>query len=168
MNKLLIAALIATAAFIWSCSPTYHNVKLANDFKTEGFLDPDTFQVVVRGVPDPAGRGLVEKRASARKNAAALFNETALRKLGNYYFMRLVESKKIRSKDEIINAPEAEAELRTKLMPYIASGGIAFEYYNEDYSAVIVYRMYKKNLADTIESINIHLLRAEGEGNRPK
>jgi hypothetical protein len=168
MKRSTIILFPLLAWLLIACSVTEHrDSRLERDIKTEGFLDADHFQVIVRGVPDPGARGLVERRESARKNAAALLPGTALARLVNYYIAHRIESGEIGSRDEAINLSEAEAELGKKLGPYVARGHIAFEYYNEDHSAVLVFRVQGRNLAGKIEGLGVKLLRA-GENKPPQ
>lgn len=162
MKKLGIAFLFAPIACIVSCTVmVYDTSRLLNDFQTEGFLDRDHFQVTVKGFPDMKTRGLVEKRDSALNDAEAKIEETVLKKLADYYFLYAMKKYHIKSQKEILNFDDAQIELQNKLRAFLPYTHRAFEYFNEDYSAVIVLRIYKKNLLENLESINIKIVRIE-------
>ena len=133
----------------------YDTLKLSTDFKTEGFLDPDHFQIVVKAYPDKGKRGLINKRESALENAEEQLNNTVIEKLSEYYLTFHFNKMGIRDKTSIITQTEKMAELKKVMSRYLNHGYRAFEYYNEDNSAVLVHRIFKNGLRTEIESIQI-------------
>ena len=61
----------------------------------------------------------------------------------------------IRDKSYILTQAEKIAKLNQVMTQYLDYGYTAFEYYNEDNSAVLVHRIIKKGLRNEIESIKI-------------
>lgn len=135
-----------------ACTIKYYDTeKLINDYKTEGFLDQDHYQVIVRGTPDAEARGLVFRRRSALNDAKNKIEKTVTDSLVNYNLNYHLKDSGIK-KEDIINLPEAKNGITDELKEYLRYGYNAFEYYNEDNSCVIVYRIYKEDLVDSIES----------------
>ncbi len=138
-----------------SCTIRYYDTnKLANDFTSEGFLDSDHYQVTIKGMPDNSSRGLVEQRESALKNAKSIMEDIIIHNLANYSLEYHVQKLKIKDVNDIQNLTEIKKELPDKMRKFLDFGHIAFEYYNPDNSAVIVYRLFKEDLKEKIEAVN--------------
>ncbi len=149
--------ILLMSALMNACMGPAINQRLAADFKTDGFLTADHFQIVINGMPDGKSRGLVERRESAMKNAEARLRDTAIERLASYYINSRLARLRLKSISEITNLGEAKAELAGKLVPYLKYGRRAFEYYNSDHSAVIVYRISRRNLMGDIDSLGVRL-----------
>ena len=127
-----------------SCTVRVYDVNtLLNDCHTEGFLDFDHFQVVITGFPDKRAKGLVARRESALFYAKSKMNELIIERLINFWLEKKQEEYKVDT-GSISNLPEVKIELRSKMHKYLEYGYEAFEFYNEDDSAVIVYRVFKE------------------------
>jgi hypothetical protein len=152
-----------------NCTIKYYDTnKLLNDYTTEGFLDRDHYQVITTGKPDKDAKGLAVSRESALKNAKALMNDKITASLVNYslnYNLKLLNLKNV---NDIKNLEDAKKELSGKFQEFFQYGETAFEYYNFDYSAVLVYRLFKDGLADNIESIKPYLIITEDKAQRTK
>jgi hypothetical protein len=151
IKKILI---IAIAFFAYTgCTIKYYDTnKLHNDFTTEGFLDRDHYQVIIRGVPEKGLKGLVAERESALKNAKNAMNEKISGSLLTYLYNYNYNKLKIKAGD-VLNSDEVKKNLTDGIQQFFASGYTAFEYYNADNSAVLVYRIFKEELIEKIESI---------------
>ena len=148
----LIITLIISASL--NCTIKYYDTnKLLNDYTTEGFLDRDHYQVIIKGTSDKDAEGLVAARESALKNAKAVMNDKIIESLVNYDLNYHLKKSEIKNVTDIKNMTEAKKELSVKLGEFLQYGETVFEYYNHDYSAVIVYRLFKDGLADKIESV---------------
>jgi hypothetical protein len=151
---LFLAAVIFSASI--NCTIKYYDTnKLLNDYATEGFLDRDHYQVIITGKPDKDAKGLVASRESALKNAKAVMNEKIIANLVNY---NLNYHLKIKNINDINNLSQAKKELSEKFQEFFQYGNMAFEYYNFDNSAVLVYRIFKEDLIDKIEAIKPSLI----------
>lgn len=140
-------------ALLSACTIKYYDTeRLINDYKTEGFLDQDHYQVIVRGIPDPEVRGLVFRRRSALNDAKSRLEKTVTDSLVNYSLNFHIKESGIKEED-IINLPDVKTGLADGLKEYLSCGYNAFEYYNEDNSCILVYRIFKEDLADSIESV---------------
>ena len=149
---LFLAAVILSATI--SCTIKYYDTnKLLNDYTTEGFLDRDHYQVIITGKPDKDAKGLVASRESALKNAKATMNDKIITDLVNYNLNYHLKILKIKNINDINNLSEAKKELSEKFQEFFQYGYMAFEYYNFDNSAVLVYRIFKEDLVDKIEAI---------------
>lgn len=136
----------------------YDTNRLLSDYRTEGFLDPDHYQVIVEGLPDPKARGLVEKRESALKDAKARMDEVVLERLANYCLTHQARQSNIRDMADVVNLAEAKKGMKEELNKFLRYGTIAFEYYNEDHTAVLVYRITRDNLIGDLESVKTAFL----------
>jgi len=141
-----------------SCTiKVYDTNKLFNDYTTEGFLDKDHYQSIIKGSPDRKKRGLVKRRESALNDAKSKMNDKIIKSLANYslnYQLKKMGVKlDVKGKTNILNLAEVEKTINEMLTPLLQYGHITFEYYNENNSAVIVYRIFKDDLVDEIESI---------------
>ncbi len=123
-----------------------------DDFRTEGFLDPDHFQVIVKGVPAPGTRGLVARRESALKDAESKIPQAVADAIGAYRLDHLMGRLDPADRPRVTNLEQARAEIWKDAAGYVKYGRRAFEYYNEDHSAVIVFRVYRSDLRARLES----------------
>ncbi len=145
-----------------SCTIKYYDTnKLINDYTTEGFLDRDHYQVIITGKPDKDAMGLAASRASALKNAKAVMNDKIIASLVNYSLNYHLRSLNIKNINDIKNLDDAKKELSGKFPEFLQYGETAYEYYNHDFSAVLVYRLFKDGLAEKIESIKPSLVLKE-------
>jgi hypothetical protein len=165
-NFFTIILFLITATFSASLNCTikyYDTQKLINDYTTEGFLDRDHYQVIITGKPDKDAKGLAVSRESALKNAKAAMNDKITASLVNYCLNYHLNKLNIKNVNDIKNLADAKKELSEKLQELFQYGEIAFEYYNFDYSAVLVYRLFKDGLADRIETIKPTLMLKENK-----
>lgn len=163
VHSLMSLLLVISAAC--SCgTAAVSNSRLLADFKTEGFLDPDHYQVVVTGTPASGSGGLVEMREGAREDALKKLDSAVLASLSDYCIENRIKAMGLTSRDQVLNLVAARAELQAGLARFLKYGRTAFEYYNEDHSAVIVFRIEKKGLLNAIESIPVNLVAAGSKG----
>jgi hypothetical protein len=160
----LMSMLLAISAACSCGTAPANSGRLSADFKTEGFLDPDHYQVVVTGTPASGLGGLVETRESAREDALKKLDSAVLASLSDYCIDNRIKALGLTGRDQVLNLPAARAELQAGLTRFLKYGRTAFEYYNEDHSAVIVFRIGKKGLLNAIESIQVNLVAAGGKG----
>ena len=155
MARACACALILVSALLSACAGSAINPRLINDYKTEGFLDANTFQIPVIGAPDKSGRGLVERRESAMKDAEARLRNAVIQSLVNYCLQSNAVRLRLKSTDEITRLDEARAELARKLAPFFKHGRRAFTYYESDHTAIIVYRISRRNLKGELDGLRI-------------
>jgi hypothetical protein len=145
-----------------SCTIKYYDAnKLLNDYTTEGFLDRDHYQVIITGKPDKEAKGLVASRESALKSAKSDMNNKIITSLVNYSLNYHSKKLNIKNMNDIKNLTDAKKDLSEKLQEFFQFGYTAFEYYNHDNSAVLVYRIFKEDLVDKVESIKPSLILTE-------
>ncbi|MBN2403070.1 MAG: hypothetical protein JXN64_11810 [Spirochaetes bacterium] len=141
------------------CTIKYYDTnKLLNDYTTEGFLDRDHYQVITTGKPDKGSKGLVASRESALKNAKAIMNDKIIESLVNYNLNYHINKLKIKNVNDIKNLTEVKIQLSEKFQDFFQYGNTAFEYYNFDNSAVLVYRLFQDDLIEKVESIKPSLM----------
>ena len=148
----IILSIIVLASF--SCTIRYYDTnKLLNDYKTEGFLDRDHYQVIITGIPNKEAKGLVARRESALNEAKIMMNNKVINSLVNYSINYHSKKENIKNINEIHNLAEVKKILALEFQSFLSLGYTAFEYYNPDNSVVLVYRLFKDDLIDKIESI---------------
>lgn len=134
----------------------YDSNKLLNDYKSEGFLDYDHYQVVIKGTPDKKKQGILERRENALKTALKNKNKVIINSLTNFYLNHHFKEFKKKEYNDTLNHIKEKTKLKVELEKFIKYGYIAFKYYNADNSAVIAYRIFKNNLYNDIISIKIN------------
>lgn len=157
MNILSRTVIIIIITCLWntlSCSLIGSgNIKHKSNFTTNGFLDANHFQAIVTGYPDNKDMGLVNKRESSIKKAKQKINKTVINQLSQYCIKYNARKNGITNTATIPDLMMKTIEIKQKLHPFLRYGQVAFKYYNEDHSAVIVYRIVKEELKNDIESI---------------
>ena len=151
----LIIILIMLSLTISCTIRVYDTEMLKSDFKTEGFLDIDHFQVIITCHPDKDRKGLVNRRESAMENAKKKCNHKVVWKLSQYCLNHNIKKKGITNRENISNLNKIMIKLNRETAKYLNYGNIAFEYYKENHSAILVYRFFKSGLKSDIESINV-------------
>ena len=157
MRSLRIFSIAVITVFFFislNCTIKYYDTnKLINDYTTDGFLDTDHYQVIVKGKPDADAKGLVAARESSLNDAKTRIEDTVLNNLVEYNYQYYLDKLNIKDEKKIQNVQYVKQDLRKQMLQFYSFGYIAFEYYNPDNSAVIVYRIFKDNLLKKIESI---------------
>ena len=126
------------------------------NFDTEGFINEDTFQVIIRESPDQNLQGLVLRRENALIKAKTSIKNTVMNTLINYCIDNFIKTSnlKINTRDELVNLHDIQKNLHEKLEKYYRRGYTSYEIFNEDQSVTICYRMTKSDLKKELESIN--------------
>lgn len=130
----------------YSCG---RNIIEHSDIKSDGFITKDCFQTIIKSKPDKNLIGLVQNRESALKNVKKIMDDTVNTKLMEYY------SSYLKIKNSNIDINKYQPRVMEELKKFKKWGYLAHQYYEEDMSAVMVFRIYKKKLKEKIESINI-------------
>ncbi|GAF92953.1 unnamed protein product, partial [marine sediment metagenome] len=121
------------------------------------FLNSNCFQVIIEQSPDKNRRGLVNKRENASLKVKSNINEIILNRLFKYCINHNIKKNKIIDANENLNFPEVKKSISDKFKSYLSYGSIAEKYYKEDNSIVVIYRIFKNDLKNEIESIEINL-----------
>jgi hypothetical protein len=120
------------------------------DYITEGFLNDDYYQFIVKKSPEKYAKGILEKRESAyleAKNSAA---KTALESLTRYCYS-LYLSKHPGPKNAGIKAKTGK--FKQKLLSFTDRSYLYQEYYTSIAEAVLVFRIHKNGLKSDIDSL---------------
>lgn len=148
-------AILLTAASLlgWGCSSSSDRHG-ENNFTAEGFINSGCFQAIVKSEPADISIGLVNQRESAFFVARKKIAETAMESLVLYCVNSSLKRQGIQN-DKIKNMGAAESYARTELSRYRDAGSIAAEYYLEDNSVVLVYRIREAGMKNRLDSIFI-------------
>ena len=150
-RRLAITALILLSMIIPVSCRTYNlHSSTPPDFTTGGFLSADTFQVIIKESPDGRLQGLVERRESSFMKAKESIPTAVSQKLADYYFSYQDAAKNDKITEEI---KKNRTSLNNLMKKFIAQGIIADEFYDDDETVNLVYRVHKKGLKSEIESI---------------
>ena len=110
--KKLIALLLVTGMVIGAnCAKKKIMRKKAPDYKTEGWIDNDTFQVMAKGVPIESARGFMRRRKLARQNATMMAQR---------------RTQKLMAQD--LGGDDAEKKINEKIFPIIEKGKLVEEF----------------------------------------
>lgn len=141
MKLFYFAFLLAAAVFLSGCSSINLAEPYASDFSTSGPLGDDCFQVVIKVEPEKDAVTMHERRESAFIKAKKNIYSEAERQIVSYYL----------SQNGGVAADElANSGIRKKAASYADSGKLEHEFYLNDDSVVLIYRIYKKGIKDDI------------------
>ncbi|MCU0847913.1 MAG: hypothetical protein MUD12_08500 [Spirochaetes bacterium] len=127
------------------------------DYKSEGFLNDNVFQMILQIKPDDSAKGLVQKRENAQEKAKKRLLGYSVDYMILYIINR--DSKKARINDPktIPNYRELKKLFRKTLKTYVKNGYIAQEYFREDKSLIVSYRIYGGDLKADLESLTMNM-----------
>ncbi len=139
-----IITIIALSLFFSSCSSTIRQPTNETVGK-EGFLDANSFQVLIKSEPEAKARGLVEKRESAfKKGNKTLISKTVIRMI-ELCSQQNPEINKI----DVNN----RKKIKTEFNAIATRGNTVAVYYLEDNSALFIYRIDVKGLRKEIDRV---------------
>ncbi|HON77844.1 MAG TPA: hypothetical protein PK544_05095 [Spirochaetota bacterium] len=156
MNRFVSFFIIITTSAVLSCfTTTKVPDSIRFNYKTEGFLDKNNFQILAKGTPDSGLKSLVEKRESALRNAEKLVQSRYMQLLNEYYLKKKLPDYSPVTFPLLKYSSAIQKDLTRELSEYPGYGKQICTYYNEDASAVIVHRISRRNLQDDILGIHI-------------
>ena len=129
------------------CSCASTKISSSKNYHGNGFISDDCFQIVIHEKPSDNSLGLVEQRESAYFEAKRKLYNIA----GNILIDYCINNKK---KKEKINL--SRKEILNKIEVYSRSGYIASEYYKEDNSVCLVYRITKPGIKLFLKGLNVY------------
>jgi hypothetical protein len=152
MKKHIIQTIIFLLLFISGC--LNKNIKIS-DFKTDGFLNNNIFQIILNIKPDDSKKGLIEKRESAYFKAKKNLHFIITDKIAEYSinFNKNKFSIKIDSK----NLEKYKKKIYINFKDIYKKGYIVEEFYDDRQNLTFVYRIQEKNLKNRIEAFTYKL-----------
>lgn len=120
------------------------------DYKTEGFLNGNYYQYIIKRSPVGIASGLVEKRESAYLDAKSYADKIPLQKLTHYCYSLYLSKHPVLKNDA---SKHYTGKLKQKLMLYIKKRYLYQEYYTRKSEAVLVFRIYKQGLKNEVDSM---------------
>jgi hypothetical protein len=136
-----------------SCGYRIKNYGSINEFLHDGFIDTNIYQTMIISQPEKDVIGHVNQRDSAYLNAKKSIPDTVAANLAKY----CIDKKTAASPANFKISVDTESNLKIKLHKYVNYGKITYEYYNENNSIVLGYRIEKKGLKYEIDSISFAL-----------
>ena len=149
VGALAITALLAGAACATLAPP---DINQAKDFTTTGFLDESTLQVIITAEADKSARGLVARRDSARNNAEKRFDELVTGGIADLRISLCMKDVKT-SSTTAQQAPALKKSIMDASRQFLQQGKRVAEYYRDDESMVIVYRISRSGIKGDFNSI---------------
>jgi len=151
LAALFALPLLACASF-YSAPRPYDD-----DFTTVGFLDNNVLQVIVRAQPDAGAKGLVARRDSAKGRADSNFADLAAESIADFR-SGLCKSSSPASRQFLVKSAAELLEYGTRVR----------EYFGEDESVVIIYRLSRNNIRGLVEGLACEPDAGTGSGNDQK
>jgi hypothetical protein len=136
-----------------SCGYKVIKFESVDEIQYDGFINTNLYQTIITAQPDKDTTGHVDQRDSAYLNAKKVLADTVASNLVKY----CIKKKNPNSVENFKISEESVSKLKAKLYKYVNYGKIAFEYYNENNSIVLGYRIEKNGLKYEIESLSFVL-----------
>lgn len=148
-----VAVLLASAITLASCaSAVPPDLNQAKDFTSTGFIDDGTLQVIVVAEADKSVRGLVARRDSARKNAERNFAELAAGGIADFRLGQCPKNTHAPQSRGQQSIDQKRALMESSRL-FVENGKRVAEYYREDESLVIVFRIAKSGIRSDIDAL---------------
>ncbi len=141
MKKGVLTLISAAAIAITGCSTTKLPAQYESDFSTSGVLGNDCFQVIIKMEPEKNSKTMHDRRISAYIKAKENIINEAEKQIISYY-TSLVKA----VKDENIGSDK----IKKRAADYARKGKLEQEFYLDDDSVILIYRIYKKDIKNEI------------------
>ena len=151
--KLKISSICFLSFLYLSCGYQIKNFETVAEFQHEGFINSNIYQTLIVSQPEKDIVGHVNQRDSAYMNAKKNLSDIVAGNLAKYCINK--KSTSLPGNTKI--SEESEAKLKEKLHKYVNYGKIIFEYYNENNSVVLGYRIKKNGLKFEIDSLSFDI-----------
>jgi hypothetical protein len=127
------------------------------DFTTKGFLNDNCYQSIVEFFPDADAKGLVKQRESsmAKVKGNAVVEHMILQDLIQYCIKNNINRSFADKKFIDRNIVFIKNQLAGELESYVSDGDIVYKYYSAGNSVLVLHRIERRKLKDSINSINI-------------
>jgi len=144
-SYVFLAVVFAIIISISGCKSYELPEPYKSDFTTSGPLGEDCFQAVIKMEPDKGTETMYSRRESAFIKAKKNILTETEQQIFNYYAA-------FRSNQDVEISPENRKLLSEKFLKIAETGKIDHEFYLNDDSIVLIYRIYKKGIKSGIIS----------------
>jgi hypothetical protein len=124
------------------------------DISTTGFIDDNTFQVIITSPPDENTTGLVPERESSIIRARNKMESDVIIHIKSYIVNYCNET----NRKDIASVIGENTDIEKNLREYLAVGGIFTEYFDKNNNAVIAYRIKKNGLKNEFNRIPLQII----------
>ncbi|MBN1534637.1 MAG: hypothetical protein JXA20_18330 [Spirochaetes bacterium] len=161
MNVRAIKALVPASALlsiaVLSSCMMRNSVDRYSDFTTNGFLSDECYQSVLEFHPDADSQGLVGQRESARKRVpnSSQIGSIVLDRLTDYRYDVAFKSASPEAIRAVADMQAQKLSLRDRVRSFLSYGRIAFTYYREDNSVVVIYRVERNALRERLNALEV-------------
>lgn len=121
----------------------------------EGFITDNLFQIKVSYPPDSDAMTMIDKRESSFFKAKRNMRENAIKKMSQYCISYNLKKNGLTTRSQLKLTDEMMKSLEENLRELSSEGFIAQEYYLEDNSAVLLFRICRNDLKQEIESFDL-------------
>lgn len=138
LNKrifVLISAILA-GVFIVSCESTDSMIK-GKTYKTEGWIDDNTFRVTALGAPSPDAKGMVKRKTQARESAIIMAQKRVLEKM---------IGAELKGASAVKDGESAGVVVTKEFSGMVKGGSVIEETYDEDDNCQVVYEVTGRGL----------------------
>ena len=157
MNQKSLLIILLLPVLIFASCIFGSSGRQIQDYKSEGFLNDNVFQMILQIKPDDSAKGLVQKRENAQEKSKKRLLGYSVDYMILYMINRDPKKARINDPKTIPNYRELKKSFRKILKPYVKKGYIAQEYFREDKSLVVSYRIYGGDLKTDLDSLTMNL-----------
>jgi hypothetical protein len=142
---------VMLSCLCFSCAP---NLKTSLEIRTNGFINENCYQAILKLEPEESAMGLVAKRESAFLKAKnSLLYDLAIENLANYCYDSQLKTGTVDKNKKTAEQAAYKNALIDKIKGLANTGKISFIYYNEKNCMMIGYRMDKIGFKKKLEGI---------------
>jgi hypothetical protein len=156
IRLLVTSAGILSLAMLPSCMLRNPSDRYS-DFSMNGFLSGDCYQSVLEFHPDPDSQGLVGQRESALKKVMnkAQIGSLVADRLTDYRYDGAMKSASPEAIRAVTDMQAQKLALRSRVRSFLSYGRIAYTYYRDDNSVVVVYRVERNGLRERLNALEV-------------
>jgi hypothetical protein len=134
---LVLIAAVSIAAFVSSCGGTTDKIVKGKTFKTEGWVNDDTFRVTALGAPAVDAKGMVKRKTQAREAALIMAQKRVIEKM---------VGAEIKGASAVKDGESAGVVVTKEFSGMVKGGTIVEETFDEEDNCEVVYELYSKGL----------------------
>ncbi|MDH4262416.1 MAG: hypothetical protein OEV78_05150 [Spirochaetia bacterium] len=136
-NSVVLMVAVSIAAFISSCGETTDKMVKGKTYKTQGWMDDDTFRVTALGAPSPNAQGMVKRKTQAREAALTMAQKLVVEKM---------IGAEIKGASAVKDGESAGVVVTKEFQGMIKGGSIVEETFDEEDNCEVVYEIHAKGL----------------------
>jgi len=136
-SLLVLIAAVSIAAFVSSCGGTTDKIVKGKTYKTEGWVDDNTFRVTALGAPNPEAKGMVKRKTQAREAALIMAQKRVIEKM---------IGAELKGASAVKDGESAGVVVTKEFQGMVKGGTIVEETFDEDDNCEVVYELQSRGL----------------------